>query len=287
MISPWSVDLQVPGDLARAVRRALDEDLGSGDITTGAVVEPAARGAARFVAREPLVLCGLPVMAEVFGQLDPELIITPLRREGDRICPGEAVARIEGPLGPMLTGERVALNFGQRLSGIATLTRSYVDRIGSATVRLVDTRKTTPGIRSLEKYAVRAGGGSNHRFGLSDGVMIKDNHIAAAGGIRPAVERALARVHHLVAVQVEVEDLAQAVEAVEAGARVLLLDNFDLAELRRVVGILRGRTEDLVLEASGGVSLDTVGDIARVGVDLISCGALIHQARWVDLALDM
>lgn len=282
-----SPDLQVPPDLSRIVRRALDEDVGAGDITTRAVVPVQARGVARFVAREPMVVCGLPVMAEVFRQLEPDLALTPLVPDGTSVQSGQPVARVEGLLAPMLTAERVALNFGQRLSGIASLTRRYVHAISDASVRLVDTRKTTPGIRSLEKYAVRAGGGFNHRFGLSDGVMIKDNHIEAAGGITAAVTRALRQVHHLVLVQVEVEDLAQATEAVEAGARVLLLDNFDPPGLTAIVAALRARPEDLVLEASGGVNLDTVGPIARTGVDVISCGALIHQARWVDLALDM
>ena len=277
----------VPVDLARLVGGALAEDLGAGDLTTRAVVEPEARGDATFVAREAMVVCGLPVMAEVFRQLDPTVVLTPLVHDGDTVPAATPVAALTGRLGPMLTGERVALNFSQRLSGIASLTRAYVDRIGDATVRLVDTRKTTPGIRSLEKYAVRAGGGFNHRFGLSDGVMIKDNHIAAAGGIRAAVGRALREVHHLVRIQVEVEDLEQADEAVDAGARVLLLDNFEPEELERVVTALRRRPEDLVLEASGGVNLETVGEIAQTGVDVISCGALIHQARWVDIALDM
>ena len=276
-----------PVDLSRVVGLALAEDLGVGDLTTRAVVAPEARGEACFVAREEMVLCGLPVMAEVFAQLDASVVLSPLAGEGDDVAAGQPVAALAGPLGPMLTGERVALNFAQRLSGVATLTRRYTSRIEGTSVRLVDTRKTTPGIRSLEKYAVRIGGGFNHRFGLSDGVMIKDNHIAAAGGIRAAVTRALHEVHHLVRVQVEVEDLDQAIEAVEAGARVLLLDNFDPDELERVVVALRRRPEDLVLEASGGVSLDTVGEIARTGVDVISCGALIHQARWVDIALDM
>ena len=279
--------LRVPVDLARVVRRALEEDLGNGDITTRAVVDPCVQGSARFVARESMVFCGLPVIGEVFAQLDPTLVLTPQAGEGEAVAAGTTVATIQGPLAPMLTGERVALNFSQRLSGIATLTRAFVDRIDDPSVRLVDTRKTTPGIRSLEKYAVRAGGGVNHRFGLYDGVMIKDNHIAAAGGITAAVERALRRVHHLVQVQVEVEDLEQANEAVDAGARVLLLDNFDAAALRNIVDALRLRPEPLVLEASGGVNLESIRWISRTGVDVISCGALIHQARWVDVALDM
>lgn len=277
----------LPADLADLVARALREDLGPGDVTTAAVVDPTAEGTARLVAREDLVVCGLPVFAAVFEQVDPRIAVEPLAPEGGRAGGGTVVARVQGPLAPILTGERVALNFVQRLSGIATLTRSYVDRLAGSPVRLVDTRKTTPCLRSLEKYAVRVGGGHNHRFGLFDGVLVKDNHIASAGGIAEAVRRALGHAHHLVRVQVEVEDLAQAVEAVEAGARVLLLDNFAAADLLSAVRALRARPEELVLEASGGISLDTVAEVAATGVDVVSCGSLVHQARWVDLALDM
>jgi nicotinate-nucleotide pyrophosphorylase (carboxylating) len=281
------VTIPLPPDLRRVVERALREDLGSGDLTTGAVIPPETRGEARFVARREMVVCGLPVVAAVFDRLDPTLDVEVLHPDGTLVAPGQAFAVLRGRMGPMLTGERVALNFAQRLSGVATLTRSYIRKMAHDRVRLVDTRKTTPGIRSLEKYAVRVGGGHNHRFGLDDGVMIKDNHIAACGGVGPAVRRALDRVHHLVRVQVEVECLEQAVEAVEAGARVLLLDNFDPPALAEVVAQLRRRPEELVLEASGGITIDTVAAFAATGVDVISCGALIHQARWIDIGLDI
>ncbi len=272
-----------------AVSAALREDLGSGDITTDAVVQPEAQGYGRVLARQPLTVCGLPVMAEVFRQVDLGLRFDIVVPDGHQ-CAGEnaELARVEGSLSSILTAERVALNFAQRMSGIATLTREFCSRIPDPSqVRLTDTRKTTPGLRHLEKYAVRIGGGHNHRFGLDDGVMIKDNHIVAAGGISEAVRRALERCHHLVKIQVEVESLKQAREATEAGARVLLLDNFSPDELSDIVPVLRQEAPDVVLEASGGIALDTIAAVARTGVDVISCGAITHQSRAVDLALEV
>jgi len=278
----------LPEDTADTVAQALEEDLGpSGDITTRAVVEPTRTGRAQLVARQDLVVAGLPVAAEVFAQVDAELDVALVAEEGAQTSAGSVLLSVEGSLASILTAERCCVNFVQHMSGIATQTKTYVDRLEGSTVRLVDTRKTRPGLRSLEKYAVLCGGGHNHRFNLSDGVMIKDNHILAAGGITTAVHRALQRAHHLVKVQVEVENLAEAVEAVEAGASVLLLDNFSVPELRAAVVALRARGEDLTLEASGGITLDTVADVAATGVDVISSGALIHQARWVDIALDV
>jgi nicotinate-nucleotide pyrophosphorylase (carboxylating) len=239
------------------VAGALREDLGSGDLTTRAVVSPDLRGTGEIVARQPLVVCGLPVMAEVFSQVDPSLLFRPLVDDGAAIAEvGQVLAEIGGSMASILVAERVALNFAQRLSGIATLTRKFCSRIPKdSKVRLVDTRKTTPGLRVLEKYAVRAGGGHNHRFGLDDGVMIKDNHIIAAGSIGEAVRRARDGCHHLVQID--------------------------------VVTTLRSEAPGVVLEASGGITLDTVATFAATGVDFISCGALTHQARSVDLALDL
>ena len=274
-------------ELTKVVQRALEEDIGAGDITTEAVVDPELQGGASLVARTDLVLCGLPVAAEVFRQVDSGVRFEALQAEGCRVGAGQSVAELSGRLAGILTGERVALNFVQRLSGIATLVSRYVDALDGHSVRLVDTRKTTPGLRALEKYAVRIGGGANHRFRLDDGVMIKDNHILAAGGITEAVRRALERAHHLLQVQVEVDTLEQAHEAVAAGARVLLLDNFEPESLREAVTALRSLHSDLVIEASGGIALDTVAAVAATGVDVISCGALIHQAQWLDLALDV
>jgi nicotinate-nucleotide pyrophosphorylase (carboxylating) len=273
-----------------AVRTALQEDLGSGDITTSAVVDQDALGEGLVLAREPLIVCGLSVMEEVFRQVDGALSFERSIADGAYSAGGDAIlARVEGRLASILTAERVALNFAQRMSGVATLTREFCSRIPSsaAGVRLVDTRKTTPGLRQFEKYAVRVGGGHNHRFGLDDGVMIKDNHIVAAGGIAEAVRRAQSRCHHLVKIQVEVESLEQAREAAKAGAKVLLLDNFSGPELAELVPVLRAEAPGVVLEASGGVSLDSIADIAASGVDVISCGAITHQSRAVDLALEV
>jgi nicotinate-nucleotide pyrophosphorylase (carboxylating) len=271
------------------VANALREDLGSGDLTTRAVVDPELEGAAQIVARQPLVVCGLPVMLEVFSQVDSALSFRPLVDEGVQVsAAGEVLAEIQGSVASILIAERVALNFAQRLSGIATLTREFCSRIPDGSkARLLDTRKTTPGLRVLEKYAVRVGGGHNHRFGLDDGVMIKDNHIIAAGSIVEAVRRARENCHHLVQIEVEVEDLEQAREAIAAGVAVLLLDNFSASDLVEVVATLRAEAPGVRLEASGGINLDTIAAFAATGVDFISCGALTHQARSVDLALDL
>ncbi|MBN95750.1 MAG: nicotinate-nucleotide diphosphorylase (carboxylating) [Deltaproteobacteria bacterium] len=286
----------LPG-LREVVARALDEDGAQDDVTTRTVVPGDAWGTGQILAREPLVVCGLPVMAEVFRQVDEAIVFEPLCEEG-AACRGEnqPVARLEGPLRGILAGERVALNFAQRLSGIASWTQRFVNQMtqgsapdlqGPSAARLVDTRKTTPGLRALEKYAVRMGGGANHRFGLSDGVLIKDNHILAAGGVAEAVRRAKAGSHHLMRIEVEVESLEDALAAVAVGVDALLLDNFSVPQLREAVGVLRATKQDLVLEASGGVSLATVAQVAGTGVDLVSCGALTHQARSVDLSLEL
>ena len=280
--------LLLPEDTADIVDLALSEDLGpSGDITTRAVVPTEAQGSADLVARVAMTVAGLPVAEEVFFQVDEDLDFTARVEDGRQVAAGTVLATVSGSLSSILTAERCCVNFVQHLSGIATNVARYVSRLGGAPVRLVDTRKTRPGLRSLEKYAVACGGGHNHRFNLSDGVMIKDNHILAAGGITEAVERALQRAHHLVKVQVEVEDLSEAMEAVDAGATVLLLDNFEVPRLRAAVEALRARPETLTLEASGGIELDTIAEVAATGVDVISSGALIHQAQWVDVALDL
>jgi nicotinate-nucleotide pyrophosphorylase (carboxylating) len=204
--------------------------------------------------------------------------------DGDVVRDGAWIARLKGPLKGILIGERTALNFLQHLSGIATLTRRYVEKTYPATVRVVDTRKTTPGLRILEKYAVRVGGGSNHRFGLFDGILIKDNHIAAAGSISRAVERLKSRVPHTVRIEVEVTDIKGLEEAINAGAEAVLLDNMSLEELGRAVSVAGGR---VILEASGGVNLESIGEIAKTGVDLISVGAITHSARSVDISLEV
>jgi nicotinate-nucleotide pyrophosphorylase (carboxylating) len=275
-----------PPDLSRLIATALDEDNPSGDITTDAIVGRDTFGSARLLAREAMVVCGLHLFGQILAAVDPRVEVELLVVDGHRsLGADEELARVTGPLRAILTGERPALNLVQRLSGIATRTRRHVDRIADLSARLVDTRKTTPGLRAAEKYAVRVGGGHNHRFSLSDGVMIKDNHIAAAGSITEAVRRAQARVHHLLRIQVEVESLEEAHEAVDAGARVLLLDNFEASRLAEVVAVLRARPETLILEASGGIDLTTIRSVAETGVDVISCGGLVHQAAWKDVSL--
>ena len=275
-------------DFAQVVRRALAEDLGvAGDVTTAATVPASVTGNAIVVAREPMVLAGLPMAREAFHQIDPALQMDDIVTDGQRVAAGDTVATIHGRMASILTAERVALNFLQHLSGIATQTARYVQVLQGTGVRLLDTRKTTPGLRMAEKYAVRAGGGSNHRSGLFDGILIKDNHIRAAGSVTAAVDGALAARHPLIKIEVEVESLEQALEAVEAGAEALLLDNRTVVQLVELVGAVRRVAPGVFVEASGGVTLDTLAAVAATGVDGISSGAVIHGARWVDLGLDI
>ena len=264
--------------LTELVRLTLAEDVGPGDVTTHACVDPRVNGRARVYAKEPLVVSGHEAAAEVFRQL--ECTYTQGHPEGDWALEGETVATINGPLSGILTGERAALNFLMRLSGIATHVRRITDVAPGLNV--VDTRKTTPLHRSLEKAAVRDGGGGNHRFGLFDGVLIKDNHIVAAGGIRMAVVLARVGVHPLLRVEVEVESLAELEEAIDAGADDILLDNMDDAMLVAAVRLTAGRAR---LEVSGGITPQRLPALAALGVDRVSMGGLIHQARWVDLSL--
>lgn len=262
---------------------ALQEDLGHGDVTTEATVAAGSSGAAVVFGREPFVLSGSQPFRKVFDLIDPAVQVASLFRDGDRIDANVPVFRLEGAMPALLTGERLALNLLQRLSGIATLTRQMTDAISGTSCRLLDTRKTTPLWRALEKQAVRHGGGTNHRFGLYDGVLIKDNHIAAVGGVREAVRRARQHVAHVLKVEVEVETLQDLEVALEAGADVVLLDNFSLEDLKAAVALTAGRC---LLEASGGVTLDRVRAIAETGVDYISCGALTHSARAIDVTME-
>lgn len=277
-----------PARAARAtIALALEEDIAQGDVTSESCVPHDAVGSAALVTRVPMVACGLDVFAEVFRQVDPAITVSGPAADGTRSDGGnELLLRLAGPLRSILTGERVALNFVQRMSGIATRTDAFVQLLGDRPVRLVDTRKTTPGLRALERYAVRVGGARNHRYNLADGILIKDNHIAAAGGVTAAVSAALANAHHLLQVEVEVESLEDAHEAVDAGARVVMLDNFSLDALKTAVASLRERPEALVIEASGNVNEHTVVPIADCGVDVISSGGLIHQATFLDIALE-
>ena len=271
-------------DIERVVRDALAEDVGPGDITTEATVDEDAPCRAELVLKEPGVVCGLAVAEAVFRTLEPAVYFEPLVAEGGSVDdPPRAVARVEGPARAILAGERTALNLLGRLSGVATLTRRFVDAIDGTGAKILDTRKTTPGLRALEKYAVRCGGGRNHRFGLYDEILIKDNHVALAGGIADAIARA--RLHrpssHL---QVEADTLDDVREALASGADAILLDNMAPATIAAAVTIAGGRAR---LEASGGVTLETVKAIAETGVDFVSAGALSHSARSLDISLEV
>ncbi|MBI4171893.1 MAG: carboxylating nicotinate-nucleotide diphosphorylase [Actinobacteria bacterium] len=269
--------------LVRVVRDALAEDVGPGDVTTEATVPAGAVCAARILLKEPGVVCGLAAAEAVFRVLDPEVRFTVLAREGQIVDRAPApVARAEGQARAILTGERTALNLLGRLSGIATLARRYVDAVDGTGVTILDTRKTTPGLRALEKHAVVCGGGGNHRFGLYDAVLIKDNHLRAAGGLRAAVERVRAATD--LPVEVECDTPAQVEEALAAGAEAILLDNMPPPALAEAVRLARGRAR---LEASGGVTLETVRAIAEAGVDCVSVGALTHAARSLDVSLEV
>jgi nicotinate-nucleotide pyrophosphorylase (carboxylating) len=268
--------------LERAVYAALAEDVGEGDVTTEATVDADAVGTAELLVKEPGVVCGLAAVEAVFRALDGDVRFEPLVEEGAVVGVPTAVALVTGPERAILTGERTALNFLGRLSGIATLTRSYVDAVAGTGVAILDTRKTTPGLRALEKYAVACGGGRNHRFGLDDGVLVKDNHLRAAGSIRAAV--ASLRATTDLRVEVECDTLEQVSMAVDAGTDAILLDNMTLDELRSAVSLVAGRAR---LEASGGVTLENVRAVAETGVDEISVGALTHSARSLDVSLEL
>jgi nicotinate-nucleotide pyrophosphorylase (carboxylating) len=269
--------------IARAVEAALAEDIGAGDLTSEAVVPAHARFRAALTAREPLTLAGLPVVHEVYRQLgDPEAL-DDAAREGDQLQPGDVAGFIETNARLALTGERTALNFLQRLSGIATLTRAFVDEIAGTRASILDTRKTVPGLRALDKYAVALGGGVNHRFGLFDAVLIKDNHIAAAGGVTAALRAAQAAARNGVRVQIEVDTLDQLDEALAAGAEFILLDNMTPIQVQTAVDRASGSAR---LEVSGLVNLGNVRTYAETGVDDISVGSLTHSARAVDIGLD-
>jgi nicotinate-nucleotide pyrophosphorylase (carboxylating) len=267
------------------VRAALLEDLGrTGDITTDAIVAENAEIKAVIAARQPGVVAGLDAALLAFELLDPDLRIERLRADGSRVARGETVARIAGRARPVLAAERTALNLLCRMSGVATATRAFADAITGSKATIVCTRKTTPGLRTLEKEAVRLGGGANHRFGLDDAMLIKDNHIAMAGGVRSALERARQHAGHLVKIELEVDTLDQLAEALEVGVDAVLLDNMASETLRRAVAMVDGRA---VTEASGRISLETIAAVAATGVDLISSGWITHSAPILDLGLDI
>src|ERR1700731_4647579 len=277
-LSPLAID--------EAVQRALKEDLGrAGDITSNATIPEVTHAHAIMIARQAGVIAGLPLALAVFQKLSPDLSVQAHFRDGATVAAGVQVLTISGPARAVLAGERTALNFVGRLSGIATLTADYVRHTAGTKMRICCTRKTTPGLRALEKYAVRCGGGFNHRFGLDDAILIKDNHIAVAGGIRPVLERAKAAAGHLVKIEIEVGTFDQLREVVAVGvAEGVLLDNMDAAMLRKAVDMVAGR---FVLEASGGITLDNVAEIARSGVDYASSGWITHSAPNLDVGLDI
>lgn len=274
-----------PSDLAQAIDQLIDsalaEDIGPGDITCQAVIPNNLRFSGVMAAREKMVVAGLPFAVTVFGKVSPEIKITLEAEEGSLLLPGAVLARLQGPAGALLTAERTALNLVQHLSGIATLTRHYVDEIAGTRAVLLDTRKTIPGLRLAAKYATRLGGAQNHRMGLYDGILIKDNHIAVCGSVQEAVRRAKA--YASVSVEVECDTLEQVAEALEAGADIILLDNMSPVILAQAVSLVAGRAKT---ESSGGVTLETIRAIAETGVDYISVGRLTQSARAIDIGLD-
>jgi nicotinate-nucleotide pyrophosphorylase (carboxylating) len=261
----------------------LREDIGACDLTVQVMIEESEMGAFRMNAREPMVLAGLDVAAAVFRRYEPALSVAVSAKDGDRVAKGATLLLVKGPARGILTAERTALNIVQRLSGIATETARYVDAISGTRARLIDTRKTTPGLRMLEKHAVTCGGGLNHRLGLDNGVMIKDNHIAVCGGVAPAVERARKKLPVLTKIEVECDRLDQVREAVAAGADVIMLDNMSITDMREAVAYVDGRAK---VEASGGIRIDTIRAIAETGVDYISTSKITQSAPAVDIGLD-
>ncbi len=273
------------GEIIGAIGQFLAEDIGRGDLTTSSTVDPEVRGLGRFLAKEYLVVCGIEVAEAVFLHLDSEISeIETSVNEGDEVEEGTVFATLKGYADVLLTGERVALNILQRMSGVATLTRQFVRAVEGTGAVIVDTRKTTPGLRLLEKYAVTVGGGKNHRMGLDDGVLIKDNHITLAGGITEAVTAAKQKVGHLHKIEVEITNWAQLREAIDAGADIVMLDNQTPEEAAKLVEMSRNLNPNVLIEASGGMEFDKVRSYAEAGVDLISVGRLTHSAKAVDIS---
>ncbi|MFA7384069.1 MAG: carboxylating nicotinate-nucleotide diphosphorylase [Desulfurivibrionaceae bacterium] len=269
--------------MTRQLQQFLEEDIGQGDITTDSVFGPRQEGQAVFVAKEGFVAAGLDEIAPlVFTTRNPAIVCSSLKKDGDTVCSGERIFIAHGPVRDLLSAERLALNLVQRLSGIATLTAAFVREVEGLPVRIIDTRKTTPGLRVYEKYAVRVGGGHNHRFSLADGILLKDNHIAAAGSITMAVKILRDKAPHTLKIEVETENLAQVAECLACGVEIIMLDNMAPALMREAVALIGGRA---LVEASGGVNLGNVREIAETGVDLISVGALTHSARAVDISM--
>lgn len=264
------------------IRAALQEDISSEDVTTNAVMPTAVPGTVDLLCKEDGVIAGLPVFARVFSLLDPSVTVECFCQEGDRVTKGQRLAAVQGDIRVLLSGERVALNFLQRMSGIATYTRAVADRLAGTATKLLDTRKTTPNFRIFEKYAVRVGGGCSHRYNLSDGVLLKDNHIGAAGGIAQAVERARAYAPFVRKIEVEVETLDQVSQALQAGADIIMLDNMSLEQMRQALAMIGGRAQT---ECSGNVTRENIEGLKQLGVDYISSGALTHSAPILDISM--
>lgn len=261
---------------------ALNEDIGTGDITTLSTIPADKTALGRFVAKEDMILCGIDLAKHIFGRVDPSIELKANFKDGDAVKKGDVIATVSGNAQNVLTGERTALNFMQRLTGIATRTHASVAEVAGTNAKITDTRKTTPGLRVLEKYAVRVGGGTNHRFNLADGVLIKDNHIAVSGGIKNAVKNARAVIPHTLKIEVEVETKEQLAEALDAGADIIMLDNMSNDLMRECVGIVAGRA---LVEASGNMGEKSLREVAETGVDIISIGALTHTVKAADISL--
>jgi nicotinate-nucleotide pyrophosphorylase (carboxylating) len=285
-VSVYSAPWYTPA-VQRLLDLALEEDVGRGDVTSTACIDETQEAEADIVAGERGVVCGLGIVEAVFTRFDWRTRVRAKVADGDPVAKGTLVASVRGPAQALLAGERTALNFLQHLSGVATLTQAFVAAAEGAKLRIADTRKTTPGTRALQKYAVRVGGGANHRADLGSGILIKDNHVALVGSVREAVRRARAGAPHTLRVCVEVDTAAQIDEAIEAGAEVILLDNFQIREMSDAVKHIRERAPRTIIEVSGGVSLDRIRDISKTGVDVVSIGALTHSARAIDFSCDI
>lgn len=276
--------MKIPHSVREIIRIALEEDIGNGDITTAFLISEDSESRALIIAKGNFVVAGIPFIKEVFSFFDREVRFNVFINDGSKVMKGDVIAEVSGRTKVLLSGERVSLNILQRLSGIATLTNMFVEKVKGLKTKIVDTRKTTPGLRFMEKYAVRVGGGNNHRFGLFDGILIKDNHIEAVGSITEAL-RLASEGHHLAKIEVEVENLNDLKEAVEGGSDIVMLDNMSIQDMKEAVNIVRTSKKDVILEASGNVSLENVREVAETGVDLISIGALTHSATAVDISM--
>lgn len=273
--------MEIPSQVSAFIQRALEEDIGHGDITTTGLIQEKARSRAAYIAKSNFILAGIHLCGEVYKLIDPRLNFKILAKEGNRVQKNDILARVSGSTRSILLGERVSLNILQRLSGIATLTRTYVKKVKGTKAKIFDTRKTTPCMRFMEKYAVRVGGGNNHRFGLFDGILIKDNHIKAVGSLKKTIDAMKGR-DHLLKIEVEVNSVKTFLEALKAGADIIMFDNMPVKDIEKAVKMSKGK---VLLEASGGITLDNVSDIAHTGVDFISVGALTHSAAAADISL--